>query len=284
MGSYASLSLGELEIAWSKNENLLSHSDLYQEDNLQSQPIENSDKERPEEWYEESLELVKDRLELLGYTLEYAKSEFENPSPFTDDEPLQLTFIEILNILKTVDVSKVSNEFSEIPKPGEFAPEYIQKLIRSTRNLSFAFDHWDLSALLENFSPYSQLRVLAECPHNLKLPVIWDFDEVVRNGWVERGKITQGTNRKFLIVTEGSSDSKILRKAIDLLRPHIKDFFYFVDMEEGYPFTGTGNLFNFVKGLCSIEIINDVVVIFDNDVEGVRAMKRCQWDFQKIFC
>ncbi len=275
MGTYSGLSLGKLEVAWSKNENLLSHSELYQEENLKSRPIENSDDERPEEWYEQSLDLVKDRLELLGYTLEHAKGEFENPSPFTDDEPLPLTFEEVFSILKTIDLNKVTNEFSEKPKPGEFAPEYIQELVRSTRDLSFAFNHWDLDALLENFSPYSQLRVLAESPHNLNLPVIWDFDGVVRNGWVEREQVTHGTNRKFLIVTEGSSDSKILRKAIDLLRPHIKDFFYFVDMQEGYPFTGTGNLFNFVKGLCSIDIQNDVVVIFDNDAEGVLAMNRC---------
>ena len=54
---------------------------------------------------------------------------------------------------------------------------------------------------------------------------------------------------RFLIVTEGSSDGKILFHAIRLLRPEIADFFYFVDMEKGYPFTGTGNLLNFCRGL-----------------------------------
>jgi len=276
MGTYAGLSLGRLEVACSKNENLLSFSDLYQEHDLKSKPINDSDDERPEEWYEQSLVLVKDRLELLGYTLEYAKQEFENPSPFTDDEPLQVSFEETMGILEKADVNRVDNEFSENPIPGIFSPDHIQKEIRSTRDLRFSFNHWDLDALLENFSPYSQLRVLAESPCNSDLPVIWDFDGVVRNGWVERDRVTHGTNRKFLIVTEGSSDSKILRKAFDLLKPHIKDYFYFVDMHEGYPFTGTGNLFNFVKGLRSINIKNDVVVVFDNDAEGVLALNRCK--------
>lgn len=275
MGSYADLRLGKLEVAWSKNEFLLSHNDLFQENCLKSKQYDGSSNDRPKEWYELRLELVKDRLELLGYTIEYAKKEFDNPSPFSDDDPLELSFNEVLDILKTVDVNKVTNEFSENLKPGLFAPEHVQKLIEASRNMEYAFDHWDLSALLENFSPYSQLRVLAESPKNLKLPVIWDFDEVVRNGWIERNAITHGAGNKFLIVTEGTSDSKILRKAIDLLRPHINDFFYFVDMEVGYPFTGTGNLFNFVKGLSSINIKNDVLVVFDNDVEGVQAMNRC---------
>ena len=74
---------------------------------------------------------------------------------------------------------------------------------------------------------------------------------------------------RFLVVTEGSSDAAILRKALDMLRPTIADFFYFVDMQEGYPFSGTGNLSNFCKGLLSIGILNKTLVVFDNDAEGV---------------
>jgi hypothetical protein len=41
-------------------------------------------------------------------------------------------------------------------------------------------------------------------------------------------------------------------------------------MKENYPFAGDGNLFNFCRGLTSIRIKNDILVIFDNDVAGVR--------------
>jgi hypothetical protein len=71
-----------------------------------------------------------------------------------------------------------------------------------------------------------------------------------------------------LLVTEGSSDAAILRKAFALLRPHIADFFDFVDMEEGYPFSGTGNVYRFIQGLISIRVLNSVIVIYDNDAEG----------------
>jgi len=74
---------------------------------------------------------------------------------------------------------------------------------------------------------------------------------------------------KFLIVTEGSSDTYIIKKALEILRPDILDFFSFIDMQENYPFTGGGNLLNFCKGLSSIKIQNKVLVIFDNDTEGV---------------
>ena len=46
-------------------------------------------------------------------------------------------------------------------------------------------------------------------------------------------------------------------------------------MEEGYPFAGTGNLFRFVQGLVSIKVQNNVIIIFDNDAEGVAGFNRC---------
>lgn len=277
MGTYAFLSLGALEVAWSKNENLYGHDELFQEGDLKSRPIDDDESDRPEEWYEKPLRNLKDRLDLLGYTLAHAEYEFNNPSEFSDDEPLPFKFEEVMNVLKSVNARKVTNDFSEKLEPGIFAPKEMQDVIVNVRTIHpYSERNWDLSALLEKFSPYSQLRVLAESPHNLDLPVKWDFDGVVRNGWVKRSEISHGTKAQFLIVTEGSSDTKILRQAIDILRPHIADLFYFVDMEEGYPFTGTGNVFNFVKGLVGISVKNNVVVIFDNDVEGIATMNRCR--------
>jgi len=75
-------------------------------------------------------------------------------------------------------------------------------------------------------------------------------------------------------VTEGSSDAGIIRHALKLLKPHLLDFFNFVDMNEGYPFSGTGNLFNFTKGLISIAVQNNVVIVYDNDAEGVFNLNR----------
>ena len=40
-------------------------------------------------------------------------------------------------------------------------------------------------------------------------------------------------------------------------------------MEENYPFTGVGNLYNFCLGLIRIHIGNRIIVIFDNDTAGI---------------
>ena len=45
-------------------------------------------------------------------------------------------------------------------------------------------------------------------------------------------------------------------------------------MEEAYPFSGTGNLFRFLQGLISISIQNNIIVIYDNDAEGLANYAR----------
>ncbi len=60
------------------------------------------------------------------------------------------------------------------------------------------------------------------------------------------------------------------------MRPHISDFFRFVDMEEGYPFAGTGNLYRFTQGLAGIGILNNTVLLYDNDAEGVAKWRDTQ--------
>jgi len=120
--------------------------------------------------------------------------------------------------------------------------------------------------------PYLILRILIENPKNANLNVRWSYSDVVEGGWVKREDIFEALENsdKILIVTEGSSDAFVLGKSLEILAPDIVDFFYFVDMEEHYPFTGSGNLYRFCQGLASINIQNKVLVIYDNDVEGIR--------------
>lgn len=129
---------------------------------------------------------------------------------------------------------------------------------------------------MENLSTYTVLQLLARNPSAKDLPVTWQFADVEDGGWAHRTEFVRPLDQsnRFLIVTEGSSDAGIIRHALKLLKPYLLDFFDFVDMNEGYPFSGTGNLFNFTKGLISIAVQNNVVIIYDNDAEGVFNFNR----------
>lgn len=79
---------------------------------------------------------------------------------------------------------------------------------------------------------------------------------------------------RYLVVTEGSSDSSILKSSLPLVAPDVADFFSFIDMSENYPFTGTGNLFRFCQGLARIKIQNKILVVLDADTAGIETYQR----------
>jgi hypothetical protein len=124
---------------------------------------------------------------------------------------------------------------------------------------------------------YTVLQLLALNPSAKTLPVCWQFKDVEDGGWAKHSSFVRPVDqsKRFLIVTEGSSDASVLKHALQILKPHIADFFDFVDMQEGYPFSGTGNLVKFIQGLISIAVQNNIIVVFDNDAEGVANFNRC---------
>ena len=158
--------------------------------------------------------------------------------------------------------------------------EYVSELFRDAEftkaNPEFGVLTREDGTFFENLNPYVTLRLLAENPRNADKEVVWGFADVLEGGWVEEAKIYEGVPEadRCLVVTEGSSDGRVLREALPLVAPDIVDFFEFVDMSENYPFTGTGNVFRFCQGLASIRIQNRILVVLDNDTAGHNAARR----------
>ena len=131
-------------------------------------------------------------------------------------------------------------------------------------------------SLIGFLHPYNVLRLLAENERNLHADLEWRYGPLVCNDWAEEGEFVPEVRRSqtFLIATEGKSDTRIIKHAVSLLRPEIADFFRFVDVGKGYPFTGTGNLLLFAQGLAKIDVHNQILFVLDNDAEGVSAYRR----------
>jgi len=219
------------------------------------------------------LEDVVDRIRLIGHTLDVCRKEFAWLSQRYEFDLKGFHFEDLEAALFAVEVEKVSGDYGEGEDFGEFFRRQIAPRLRIEDHQS------DVSCAMENLSAYTILQLLARNPQAKSLPVIWHFADVEEGGWVDRSEFVGGlaSNLRFLVVTEGSSDAKIIKHAFGVLRPHIADFFTFVDMEEGYPFGGAGNLYRFVKGMISISIQNDAIVLYDNDAEGVANYARsCQ--------
>lgn len=288
MGTMISLAVGRLEVDWGKNNFFTDHGALFQPSDLKPVPSYYAGDNWPEgdaivemnEGFGKPLGHVVDRLELLGHTLRAIEHHYNRLHRLHELDEQPIPFGQLREALTKVDVTRVSGNYREDYKPGEFVrKEILERLaLRSEKHSYYQPgsrpDHWEVDLLLENFGANGALRLLAENKANHALDVTWDFTPLIESGWATRDQFRPAPlpEQQFLVVTEGSSDAKILQKALELFRPHISDFFTFVDMEEGYPFSGTGNLHRFTQGLISIGVQNKAVIVYDNDAEGIAKM------------
>lgn len=79
---------------------------------------------------------------------------------------------------------------------------------------------------------------------------------------------------KTIVLTEGKSDTKVLSEALEILYPHLKDYYSFLDFEGTDYGGGVGNLSNLVKAFSGSGIINNVIALFDNDTAAHSACKK----------
>jgi hypothetical protein len=278
-------------VSYGKNEYFPDHGHLFQPSDLKPVPTYYAGKNWPEgddivghdPGFGKPLAEVLDRIELMGYTARSIKHLYALRSKHVSDSR-SVAFSRLRNMIAKVDVGKFTGKYrADYPRGRLIDLRTLKKLAYHSDNYNFYHpglepDHWEVDLILESFDPYASLWLLGQNNANRALDVTWNFTPLVEAGWADRNQFIAGPlpEEKFLVVTEGSSDAKIIQKALELYRPHIADFFRFVDMEEGYPFSGSGNLHKFVQGLVSIGIQNKVVVLYDNDAEGISKMRETQ--------
>ncbi|MGJ8646812.1 MAG: HEPN/Toprim-associated domain-containing protein [Marinomonas colpomeniae] len=282
MGSIVSLGIGRFEIDWGKNNFFINHSKLFlKSDKKLINSYDYEGKTFEEFGYSRKLRDIKLRLDLLGYSMHGIEERYDDcVENFPDYYPdLNLSFKEFSEIISQIDLTDIK-VIEDHPDPD--LGEYVTTVIFSQPQFSKLSEKIDLTdkdigTFFENLDPYIQLRLLAENTKNLDLCLEWRTQDIEKGGWVKEGELFESIpdNDKFLIVTEGTSDSFIIERAIKILRPDIADFFSYVDMEDGYPFSGTGNLYKFFQGLVSIKMQNKCLFVFDNDAEGMETFNKC---------
>ncbi len=305
MGTIISLDLSSLELVSSKNSRGMDHGSLFQTADRkpyrtttsvapvyeEEEPLGDSDMA-----FVRTLRDVLPRLELLGYTLANAKAAYdrwvatwrEDREALRDDldlpEVIPLTFEEFRTFVVRHAVTDLDDTYHEYGTDqarvkGRFTDEaaLIARIpIDSDHSDLFWSERSYFAGLIGILDPYLILRLLAENPANSETEVIWQYGPLVENGWAKTEEFSPLARRAetFLVATEGSSDAHILKHALELLRPEIRDFFRFIDVTERHPFAGTGNLVKFAEGLAKIDVHNQTLFVFDNDAEGVEAFQR----------
>jgi hypothetical protein len=132
--------------------------------------------------------------------------------------------------------------------------------------------------------PVEDIRIilrlaLEACPSD---DVIYDLTELVEDGTYESSDdlideaehllaLDFTVSRRIVVLTEGVTDKWILERSLKLLRPHLHDFFAFMDFDGAKVAGGSGALASIVKAFVGAGILNRVVAIFDNDTAGQAA-------------
>lgn len=308
MGTSIELCLGNVSLSYSKNHMGIDYGFLFQSGDLtrrkseainyeyyEENPEEKHELYEAEEVFARTLYRVLPRLNLLGFTLDSARAEYQellaeaeeisNEIGIEESKKEYLTFEEFCDLACRYPLADLKNTYIEYDTPnrkkiaqGRLATDIdlFDRIPWSENSDHYWSEPSFLSARICILSAESMLQVFAQNAENAEIEVTWEFGPIVHAGWVQREDFRAGAiqKQKVLIATEGSSDTRIIKRALDVLRPDVADFFNFVDVDERHPYWGTGNLVNFAEGLLRIEVLNQVLFVFDNDAEGVDAFRK----------
>jgi hypothetical protein len=293
MGQFVELRIGKLILTLEKNHLSINHSCLFTKYELTQIPstYDDDNTETKKGFCARFCEILP-RLELLGYSKEVANKKFDNQKKEYLDKyseaKLDITFEDLCNLSNSIDVNfSITEEylynmeyqsntvcFSEY---SDFAVWYLY--IKNNKKIiieNSEMVNYDIPNFLSELDPYVVLTILSNNQNVLKEYIVWDYMDLVDGGYIKDDVFEENDFDKYLIVTEGSSDTCILKTAFDKIKPNISHFFEFIDMKENYPFTGTGNLVNFYHGLCKINRLRHIIFIFDNDLEGNISARKCK--------
>lgn len=317
MGSYTQCWLDDLFIGSSKNDvdpeiiSLFRPSDKH----VVSNPTENipailkeyqeTQKEEPELeiiYYEANATLIRDRLNVMGYTINTAKKAFqawfdgeitslsERIEAHKDDEKNEhVSLFEIYSkeyeLISSITPEKWLAALDEIRrskiKPNTYrryeGPHENTLIGYMLSNDWYGFPGYDMNVplriILENAKDDQKLiydvtdLVWSEC---------FDAsDDLVEHGIQEFADV-YSSKAKIIILTEGRTDAYVLKESLSILYPHLAEYYSFMEFENAKVGGGVGSLLNMVKAFSGAGVINNIVAIFDNDTAANAAIKNIE--------
>ncbi|WP_200250837.1 HEPN/Toprim-associated domain-containing protein [Thiococcus pfennigii] len=314
MGSYAQCWLDDLFVGSSKNDidteiislfrpqdkvitasltgNLPSHLKHYRE-------ALDEDPELKVIYYEAPVDVVRDRLNILGYDLDTAKEAFR--TWISEEHKRAQEMAEEWNGKDSDSRDLMKGHYDkECEILSKLSPEsWIENLkviqasgLETNYYGRYEGPHEDtaIGYMLSNdwygypgYDLFVPLRLAIEAFENSRkliydlTDLVWseyfDYDEDFVEYGLDISASEYSSKSKTIVLTEGKTDAWILSESFNLLYPHLKNYFSFLDFESTGYGGGVGNLANVVKAFAGAGIVNNVIALFDNDTAAVSACK-----------
>ncbi len=282
---------GDRQVVWVDNRNpeLLGQyiDDSYLDEYDQDSPLEVV-------IYRCPVAVVRDRLDLKGFTFENARSVFQTNLeaeikqterwrdiyPSGQDNELKelrsLTFDKwALGVKRILHDGLTSDSSGDLDPQDPLFP-LLQRMLRSDL-LDFPGDLRAGSA-----ETLSALRIMVEhAPPDMD--VAYDLTHLDVGGWIDAdaGPDDMKDNllydeawliERVIVLTEGESDRWILERSLAHLYPHLADYFRFFDHSTTKAGGGVGQLANLVRSFAALDVRQRVIAVFDNDTAGRDAV------------
>jgi hypothetical protein len=234
-------------------------------------------------YYSTPLKIIRDRLNLDGYTLETSKIAFQNwiekeiaTYEHWSQKKHGEVFLEQVKLLKTMNADTWMSTLKQISKEGLVQGKRNNKNTKyqgtllgymlDNRTGWYGYPGWDLKVAIR-----LALEILPETDE-----LVYDLTDLILSGDYSKDEDfveTWTRNSKTIVLTEGNIDTWVISESLQLLYPHISDYFTFMDFEGARVGGGAGSLANIVKAFSGTGIVNKVAVFFDNDTAAATALR-----------
>jgi len=247
--------------------------------------------------YSNTSKNIKDRLEVMGFTMKKVEADFKlskqegikrlkeylKNKAFTASHKKMLSEMELLQKSNLDDFLKASKIIIE----KKYRHDVLKGELPKTSNniVLFLLEH---GHGMEKFPFMYDIRVLIRSMVEIMpddVNVTYDVSEIAAEDYYEDeiGLLYENTvanvtydyeiGEKFLILTEGSTDIQVLQAALDILYPHLKGYYSFMDFGISNASGSAGSLVASVKSFVGTGIKNRVIAIFDNDTAADVALQ-----------
>ncbi len=253
-------------------------------------------------YYEASASLIRDRLDVMGYTLSTAKAAFlewfkgeksrlfeyidEHKENDRDERfSLREHYIKELELISDLTPSRWIAALKEIRQSnletnysGRYEGPHENTLIGyMLSNEWYGFPGYDMNVPLR--------IILEEAKSEEKLiydvtDLVWSDcldanDDLVEYG-LQISADEYSSKAKIIILTEGHTDAWILKESLALMYPHLADYYSFMEFDNAKVGGGVGSLANMVKAFTGAGVANNIIALFDNDTAAVAAIKNIE--------
>ena len=312
MGSYASLTIGDLELYWTKNDVDPALMMLYTNQDKRVIPrsliaesnSEDGDSDETPEYevkYVTTLAIAKDRLEFMGFTLDIVNQAFgeglirardelnerQSYSWVANSEEIQQIFNEEEQVLSTLTLDAWLEGFVYIVRNG-LKPARHKYNDTLDQSLSPVVRYMLQRGYEELYGfPTDDFRVFMRAAVEITgtdADLAYDITDLVAGGYIDidhdlcsytRLQLAEEfvLNHKVVVLTEGITDCHALEGSLRLLYPHLADYYSFMDFEGARVPGSAGALASTIKAFIGACIVNRIIAFFDNDTAALAAMR-----------